>query len=695
MNAPVLSPLVLFLLSAVLPLDAQDIVGGKVSKTYKTPPAPEILNAPSEGPVPHAVVFMSDAPTKNAEFEWSFGDGNRSFAPTPTHTYLEPGTYTVTLTITYGVEVITIIEPELVHVLEPLSTTVAFTRVTDEVGLVGTYTAGNSHTGGNAWVDINNDYWADLFITNGSGLEHFLFLNLGDGTFLDISQRVAKPDLAIEDAGVKFCDLENDGDQDILVIADSPTWVDVNGFNPPGGGPNVLYRNLGNGTFVDAAEQAGLVDPLGRRNSCAAIADYDRDGLLDIWVGNWTLEPTDFHGNPDRLLRNTGTGFEDVTAQTGVDGYGLDALTGGWFDVQLDGWPDLYVGNAISGNSSPGPNQDAFYINNEGKSFTEVWAGLPWIGDEAAAAMGWDVGDIDNDGDWDLYVTDMYQPGPAPFGNPLYLGEDGGLSDNVAKEAGVQSVASWPCNFADFDRDGLVDLWVGTIIETFVDFLYRNNGDGTFSPLLVPDFTNNRSRGGSICDYDGDGDVDIFFHNDLQVSALMRNDSTDTHNWLEVKLIGQVSNRDAIGAHIDLFAGSIKQMRRISGGDSAHSQMDLIAHFGLGTETVVDLTITWPSGAVRVIEDVAANQLVFIDELSGLLSEELAEGTFVHDPVTGHLTVYARSSFGGRSTLAIDGLGVLEYDALAVAHMRTFPGVLERPEDLTIRSSRGGSWTIR
>ena len=348
---------------------------------------------------------------------------------------------------------------------------------------------------------------------------------------------MAKPDLGLEDAGVTFVDLDNDGDEDLLVFVDNPTIVDVGGDNPQMGGPNLLYLNDGTGTFQEAAAQSGLLDPDGRRSICGALGDYDRDGLLDLYVGEWAIEQTGAQNNCDRILRNTGAGFEDVTDELGLTGYGLDALTCGWLDADLDGWPDLYVGNVVNVDSPNQLNVDALYMNQGDGSFVDAWLPEPNLGDDAQAAMGWDIGDIDADGDWDLYVTDMFQPIPHPQGNPLFLGDGaGGFSDNVADLAGVQAAPSWPCNFADFDRDGWIDLWVGTLGVQYNDFLYRNERDGTFSSLSVPAFAGNATRGGSIADYDGDGDVDLFLQNYEMNSRLLRNDSTDTHSWIEFKL---------------------------------------------------------------------------------------------------------------------------------------------------------------
>ena len=142
------------------------------------------------------------------------------------------------------------------------SPAVTLTRVTSEIGLTGAYTEGNSHMGGVAWVDYNGDYWPDLFITNGGGFDHYLFRNEGDGTFTDVSNLVRKPDISVEDGGVCFGDLDNDGDEDIVVYVDSPQFLTL-GFNVSEGGPNLLLICLDRGDGSEETWLSSLRKPLG------------------------------------------------------------------------------------------------------------------------------------------------------------------------------------------------------------------------------------------------------------------------------------------------------------------------------------------------------------------------------------------------------------------------------------------------
>ena len=662
--------------------------------------AVDFTATPTTGIAPLTVTFTPEVSGPATSGTWDFGDGTTDGRRSPVHVYSTPGTYTVQVTARGPAGSGMSIKPDLI-IVEPEPDTMIFSNVNTTAGLDSMFTTGNTHTGGTAWVDYNNDFWPDLLLTNGGGADRYLYRNEGDGTFTNVSHLIAKTDVGTEDAGVKFADIDNDGDSDILIVVDSPAFLDpFNPVNPPEGGPNVLFENQGDGTFLEVAGARGVLDPLGRRNICAAFADYDRDGFVDLYIANWQMMNLEAQDNFDRMLRNDGTGsFVDVTGDLGTDGYGRDALVVLWFDADMDLWPDLYVGNVGSDNNPPLIDpKDAFYRNSDGTIFTDALAGNPDIGTDAWANMGMDVGDIDNDGDWDLYITDMsMMPNPdLPLGNPLYLGSpDGSISDNACDVAGVCASNSWPCNFADFNRDGWIDLWVGEFSQLVADYMYINNGDGTFSRMNVPSFIGNEARGGSVADYDGDGRVDIVIHNYAQDSVLLRNESTDTGGWVGLKLFGNPSNRDAIGATVRLSAsGQPTQMRRVSGGDSAHSQSDLILHFGIADATTVDITIDWPSGAQQSIAGLTPGEVHFVDETDGLLGETMRGFGAVYDADRGELCITAQSSFGGRTDLTVEGLGDLEYDAASGTFRRVFEDVAQPPVRVEVVSRRGGSWSL-
>lgn len=569
---------------------------------------------------------------------------------------------------------------------------------------LGTITmSGNTHTGGSAWVDYNGDHWPDLFVSNGGGLDHYLFRNDGDGTFTDVSYLVPKPDIAMEDAGVVFADLENDGDLDLFVPVDRFEFMDPGNEQQREGGPNVLYVNDGDGTFTEASTAWNVLDPRGWRNITGAFADIDRDGFVDLYVGDWAMNayPLGTYDRFQRMLHNEGgVTFVDVTDAVGLGERGLDNLVTIFYDADQDGWPDLYQGNVAHGHYAP-PEYDPtnyLFMNSGDGTFVEGNPASPGFGDDATAAMGADVADIDGDGDWDLFITDIFDRfAPAghdalPRGHALYLGNaDGTVADNSCDVAGVcAGYLGWPSSYADFDRDGWVDLLVGHYRPGEPEMLFVNRGDGTFEHHDLAALGENDTTGGSIADFDGDGDMDMFLQNTAAPSNLVRNDAIDTHHWMEMRLFGTVSNRAAIGAMITFTTGDgLVQRRRVSGGDSAHSQQDLIVHLGLGDFAEAEVTVTWPNGAVQALGTLGADQLWFVDETAGLLDEELTAVSATW--AAGTLTVTAKSSFGGRTGLSVDGVGLAwDPEAVQFVGQRAVPA----PIEVTVTSDRGGSWVV-
>ncbi|MEX1024012.1 MAG: CRTAC1 family protein [Planctomycetota bacterium] len=571
-----------------------------------------------------------------------------------------------------------------------------FTEIGASAGFGGTLTSGpGQHAGGVVWIDYNGDFLPDLFASNGAGLEHYLFRNEGDGSFTDVSYLIPKPDLGVEEVGALYSDVDNDGDLDLLIIADNQT---VLGATPAEGGPNLFYRNNG-GTFTELAATNGVLDPLGRRNIAGGFADYDRDGWVDLYLARWQPSNPDGLQSFDRILRNTGAGaFVDDREATRVDGYGRSALTCLWFDADGDLWPDLYVANAgraVDGVEEP-ENNDILYANhNEGVRFCDCTGDPHYFGDDSKYPRGAIAGDIDNDGDLDLYVTDNDSEGRAPFGNALYLGRGDGLfDDNSCDLAGVCGTDSWGTGFADFDRDGWLDLWVGTASPFTPDLLFHNQGDGTFTTVQMIALFGNRNRGGAQADFDGDGDVDVALINQNQSLRLLRNDSLNSNEWLSLRLFGVQSSRDAIGARVEVTAGGITQTRVVSGGEGAHSQSELTLHFGLGAELAAEVDIFWPSGSTQNFPAVAAGQLLFVDEAVGFLPEGVPTATAVWSTSQQSLTVTVASTYGGRTALQATGLGALAYDASQLSWSQVFAGVASNPGTVQVTSTSGGAWSI-
>ena len=569
------------------------------------------------------------------------------------------------------------------------------TLINAAAGLGDIVTQGNGHTGGCAWVDYNGDYLADLFVINGSDFQHYLFRNEGDGTFTDVSSLALKPDITKESAGVACADIENDGDTDILVAVDH-WFVNVNNFNIKEGGPNLLYVNQGNGTFVENASGRGLVDSRGWRNITANFADVDLDGLVDAYLGCWAPNHSPVHDRYNTMYRNLGGSFAPYTS--GAED-GLETLVAFFWDADMDLYPELYSGNIAPFQAPPAFDcTDNVYAGGPGGIYTLT--SYPGIGDDACAPMGLDAGDIENDGDWDIYCTDLWLGPNVIPGNHLYLGNpDGSLTDNVAFEAEVLADDSWPCNFEDFDLDGWIDLWVGCARTGKQDFLYINERDGTFVDRTPAAWqVGEETKGGSVADYDADGDIDVFFWNHPlggqggAFSYLFRNDTITPYGHVQFKLLGVTSNRDAIGATVFVSGGGITQMRCVSGGDSAHSQREQILTFGVGLQQSVDVEVRWPSGIVQSFQDVGVNDFHVIDESGGMLDEELSGLTATYDGHSGTLTVVATSTYGGRSRLSLPGLGALEYDAAGTRYASAFQlASVDVPQTVRVESARGAS----
>ncbi|MFQ6044236.1 MAG: CRTAC1 family protein [Candidatus Poribacteria bacterium] len=523
----------------------------------------------------------------------------------------------------------------------PPPISVTFTDVTAAAGINFIHSEGDiielvsqTTSPGAAFADYDNDDDLDIYITNGSGLPNALYRNNGDGTFSDVARQAGVDHRGFA-MGCVFGDYDNDGDLDLYVT----------NYNEP----NLFFRNNGDGTFTDVTLETGTGDD--RWGVSAAFADYDNDGDLDLYVVNYIRfakelapknfvlveraednvllapEPYDPQGNV--LYRNNGDGtFTDVTAQAGVadeNGRGLSAIFG---DYDNDGDADLFVANDISRNKLYRNNGDGTF---EDASFLE---GV----DDPRSGMGVDWGDYDNDGDLDLYVGYFKYQANALYRNNLPKNPSDGEMlanfDDIASAAGLaepcRMYVTWGAGFLDYDNNGYLDIFAvnGNIKSDYVDltvcigqpdFLFHNNGDGTFEDVSesAGAWANYRhvGRGTAFGDYDGDGDIDIFIANNNGPAVLLRNDGGNQNNWLHIRLIGTKSNRDGIGARVTVKAGGLAQTREVIAGNSVMSQSSLEVAFGLGNNPKVEmLKIRWPSGIVQTMKDIAANQIITVVE---------------------------------------------------------------------------------
>ena len=506
-----------------------------------------------------------------------------------------------------------------------------------------TYFSPNIHSLGPMWIDFNNDGYADLFEVGGDvGRPPRLWQNLGNGNFSDVTSLLGTvPN--VEMSGSVYADYDNDGDSDIYIYTDNPI-LDTTGdgsSNPADGPANLLLKNLwvesgqelpdSGPLFEEVAALVGVDDlaevPFGAlpgyRSKAASFMDLDRDGCVDLWVGHWVMRRGGHAGNKDRLYKNTCKGtFEDVTASYGLDD-GLDptnwratlAGMGGHFDNDL--WPDIY---AVTGTNNPQPWPNDQFYQNDGTGMVAAQFIEPTdLGDDAQAGMGIDVADVDLDGNWDLYITDLRSTthDELPKGNVIYKGDGAGsFFDNSIIADGVQGHNSWGTNFFDIDQDGWEDLFVGSMATAPASFVYMNDQDGTFTDVFATSgmsFTN--VRGSAMADYDWDGDGDLAVVNQSGPLQVFQNNTTGQGNWLTIRPIATISNLDAIGTVIKATVGGVTRMRQIKSGSSGHGQDSNVAHFGFGAATAIDeVKVYWPSGLVDTLTDVATNAPINVTE---------------------------------------------------------------------------------
>ena len=521
-----------------------------------------------------------------------------------------------------------------------------FTDVSVESGVSGdVYHSRSAHSLGVNWIDVDRDGRPDLFAVGGDPeFPPKLFRNLGGGRFEAAHHLI--PELpAYEMSGSIFADYDNDGDSDIYLYTDRQEWR-LHGSNAPDGPPNLLLKNLlmesggripaGRPLFAEAAASAGVDDraaqPFGElpayRTKAAAWMDYDRDGCVDLYVAHTVMNRAGIEALRDRLYRNRCDGtFEPAAVAVSALRSGFTVLA-----AHLDGdlWPDLYVANVSFDLAWP-HYWDHLYRNRNGVLVELPREAVPGVGDDAQAAMGMDVADVNLDGRWDLYISDLFDGTPherPPWGNALYLGgEEALFGDNAAPEAGVAGDDSWGVNFFDADHDGWEDLYVATMMGAASELFYANDGDGTFTNVADgAGYVTGDSRGSAVADYDGDGDLDLAVVNqhvcgDTRPACslqLLRNDTPAAGNWLQIRLTGTRSNRDAIGAVVRVRAGGLAMMRQVKGGSGGHSQSDLTVHFGLGPARAADVVeVDWPSGLRTRWRRQEANRLIDVIEGQG------------------------------------------------------------------------------
>jgi enediyne biosynthesis protein E4 len=498
---------------------------------------------------------------------------------------------------------------------------------------------------GCAFLDYDGDGWQDILLINGSDWPGHrrqrstmrLYRNNRNGTFTDVT-RAAGLDVEMYGMGVAVGDYNNDGFQDIFV-----TCV----------GQNRLFRNTGKGTFIDVTQKSGLANRSALSTSAMWI-DYDRDGLLDLFVCNyvkWSAEhdincsfdgrhksyctPEAYRGETCWLFHNRGDGtFEDVTASSGIFDSSSKSLGVAMIDSNGDGWPDIVVANDTQ------PNK--LYRNQHNGTFQDagVESGIAFSSDgKARAGMGVDVADFDNSGRPGVVITN--------FDNEmigLYRSTRPGDFSDVATSSGVGAASKrslgFGCVFADMDLSGALDLVAvnGHIDDTVRAIrhdvayaqspqLFLNDGRGNFRDIassVSGGFADPKvGRGLAYADFDRDGDVDLLLTTNNGPAYLYRNDVASGMRSVRFALVGTKSNRDAIGATVRVSVGGVTQTRTIHSGSSYLSQSELSPTFGLDHADHVDrVVISWPSGRTEEYKNLAAGRTYRCTEGKGIVPME-------------------------------------------------------------------------
>jgi enediyne biosynthesis protein E4 len=536
----------------------------------------------------------------------------------------------------------------------PATAPLTFTDITESSGVAFRHAASKTSVkflpetmgGGVAIFDADGDGRLDLFFTNGASISadttsaqppdkrdprfwNRLYRNLGDWKFSDVTDRSGLAGTRY-DFGAAAADYDNDGDIDLHVT---------------GLGGNTLFRNDGSKGFTDVTMPAGAAVP--GWSSSAAFVDFDHDGWLDLYVGRylaWTWEsnpvcamadgtgrsychPRQFAPVASVLLRNNRDGtFSDVTAPSGIGAHPGKALGVAIHDFDRDGWVDIFVAN---------DSMRQYLFRNTGqRAFVEVAleAGVAYDDDgRSFAGMGVDAEDYNNDGWPDVIVTALSLERYALFravGRGRFE-----YGSHAARIGGATlQTSGWGTKFVDFDNDGRRDLFVaqGHVLDTVsrarqgFDYLQPplllRNQDSSFVDVSAssgPAFARPAAgRGAAFADLDDDGDVDIVVANLDGPPTLLRNDGGQANHWLTVSLHGTRSNRQGIGAIVSVVdEHGLAQSGICSTTSSYQSASDSRVHFGLGgAKAVRRVEVRWPSGAIQVLKEIAADRMLAIVE---------------------------------------------------------------------------------
>lgn len=527
---------------------------------------------------------------------------------------------------------------------------VVFTDVTSQAGIRFVHNSGafgmkylpETLGSGGLVLDVDGDGWQDVLLVNSTnwpgrtraGSLPALYRNNHNGTFTDIV-RGSGLDVGLYGIGGAAADFDNDGRVDVYVTAL---------------GGNRLFKGVGNGTFVDVTKKAGVGDS--GFSTSALWFDYDKDGKLDLFVAHYvdwatskdlfcTLDgkrksyctPESYKGQSPTLYHNRGDGtFEDVTKGAGLHDNSSKGLGVAMLDVDGDGWMDLFVANDTQ------PNR--LYRNNGNGTFTDVAVRSGVAFSEAGlarAGMGVDAADYDGSGRPSLLIGNFSNEMMA-----LYHNEGQGLFIDEAPGSAIGRASlltlTFGCFFFDYDLDGRPDIFAANghvaddieRVQSHVKYaqpphVFHNLGQKRFEKVTADSgMALGRpmvARGAAYGDFDNDGDLDVLITANNGPARLLRNDGGNRNNVLRVQTVGSTSNRDGIGARVEVAVhGGAKLWQIVKTGSSYASQSELPLTFGLGSATTVDsVRVAWPSGRLDAVGTLKANQVVSIKEGSGVV----------------------------------------------------------------------------
>lgn len=448
------------------------------------------------------------------------------------------------------------------------------------------------------FIDVNGDGWDDIFFTNGlsTGEKNMLYLNNSDGTFTTVTDDDIV-EHSIRAVGASFADGDNDFDLDGFVV----TWGS-------GGQPkrNYFYRNNGNSTFTFEPNVA----PNLTYSETASWIDFNNDQLLDLYVTNSANSLRNLY------FENQGDGAFLQRIDLVITNENIPSRSVDWVDYDNDGDSDLFVTNE-------GNNKNTLYRNDGPNNFTQI-TDLAIVQD-IRNSMGSSWADVDNDGDFDLLVTNYEQA------NQLFINENGFFTEDLDSEISSEITNSFGSTFGDFDNDGDLDLFVANSYSDshFTNSIFINDGHANFtkdtsSTLAIQEGWTYSSAFG---DYDNNGWLDLILANNLnesQENSVFKNTGIG-NNWTKIKCNGTNSNRSAIGTIVKIKAiingSSVTQIRKVEANSGYASQNSLTTHFGLGNAAEIkEIQIKWSSGLIENFSGLNVNSIHNLTEGTGTMA---------------------------------------------------------------------------